>query len=165
MLMRSASCYRLVNENLTLQSTSPIFCFTCRSEGPDEPVPVLSVPGRRHVRLLLLSAQLLLPSPALQTGPPDVVEVDDKQIRFGSLQGISALLGVSDHDHLRGEVRVRFSAPPSDVVDQNPHNGCHRLHYHSHDSYHLYDVSSQGTMSFCFVVLFSTCFRADSFSA
>ena len=78
MLMRSASCYQLVNENLTLQSTSPIFCFTCRSEGPDEPVPVLSVPRRRDVRLLLLSTQLLLRSPALQTGPPDVVEVDDK---------------------------------------------------------------------------------------
>ena len=103
---------------------------------------VLSVPGRRDVRLLLLSAQFLLPSPALQTGPPDVVEVDDKQIRFGSLQGISPLLGVSDHDHLRGEVCVRFSAAPSDVVDQNPHDGCHRLHHHSHDSGHLYDVSS-----------------------
>ena len=71
--------------------------------------------------------QLLLPSPALQTGPPDVVEVDDKQIRFGSLQRVYPLLGLSDHDHLRGEVRVRFSAPPSDVVDQNPHDGCHRL--------------------------------------
>ena len=166
MLMRSASYYRLVNENLALQSTSPIFCFTCRSEGPDEPVPVLSVPGRRDVRLLLLSAQLLLHSPVLQTGPPDVVEVDDKQIRCGYLQGISALLGVSDHDHLRGEVRVRFSAPPSDVVDQNPHDGCHRLHHHGHDSYNLSDVSSQGTMCVCFVVvLFSTCFRADSFSA
>ena len=129
-------------------------------------MPVLSVPGRRHVRLLLLSAQLLLPSPFLQAEPPDVVEVDDKQIRFGSLQGISALLGVSDHDHLRGEVRVRCSAPPSDVVDQNPHDGCHRLHRHSHDSYHLSDVSSPGTMCVCFVVvLFSACFRADFLSA
>ena len=108
-------------------------------------MPVLSVPGRRDVRLLLVSGQLLLPSPALQTGPPDVVEVDDKQIRFGSLQGISALLGVSDHDHLRGEVRVRFSAPPSDVVDQNPHDGCHCLHHHSNASGHLCDLSSQGT--------------------
>ena len=131
-------------------------------------MPVLSVPGRRDVRLLLLSAQFLLSSPALQTGPPDVVEVDDKQIRIGSLQGISPLLGLSDHDHLRGEVCVRFSAPPSDIVDQNPHDGCHRLHHHSHDSYHLSDVSSQGTMCMCMcfvVVLFSTCFRAASFSA
>ena len=129
-------------------------------------MPVLSVPRRRDVRLLLVSGQLLLPSPALQTGPPDVVEVDDKQIRFRSLQGISPLLGVSDHGHLRGEVRVRFSAPPSDVVDQNPHNGCHRLHHHSHTSYHLSDVSSQGTIRVCFVVvLFSTCFRADFLSA
>ena len=129
-------------------------------------MPVLSVPGRRDVRLLLLSAQLFLPSPALQTGPPDVVEVDDKQIRFGSLQGIYPLLGLSDHDYLRGEVRVRFSAPSSDVVDQNPHDGCHYLHRHSHDSYHLSDVSSQGTMCGCFVVvLFSACFRADCFSA
>ena len=103
---------------------------------------VLSVPGRRDVRLLLLSAEFLLPSPALQTGPPDVVEVDDKQIRFGSLQGISPLLWVSDHDHLRGEVRVRFSAPPSDVADQNTHDGCHPFCHQSHDSGHLYDVSS-----------------------
>ena len=51
---------------------------------------------------------------------------------------------MSDHDHLRGEVRVRFSAPPSDVADQNPHDGCHRLHHHSHDSGHLHDLSSQG---------------------
>ena len=51
---------------------------------------------------------------------------------------------MSDYDHLRGKVRVCFSAPPSDVVDQNPHDGCHRLHYHSHDSGHLSDLSSQG---------------------
>ena len=164
--MRSASCYRLVNVNLTFQSTSPISSFTCRSEGPDEPVPVLSVPGRRDVRLLLLSVQHYLPSPALQTGPPDVVEVGDDQNFFWYSQGFSPLLGVSDHDHLRGEVRVHFCASPSDVVDQNPHDGCHHLHRHSHDSYHLSDVSSQGTMCMCFVVvLFSTCFRADSFSA
>ena len=142
--MRSASCYRLVNVNVTFQSTSPIFSFTCRSEGPDEPVPVLSVPGRRHVRLLLLSVQLFLSSPALQTGSPYVVEVGDDQLFFWYIQGFSPQLGVSDHDHLRGEVRVRFSAPPSDVVDQNPHDGCHRLYHHSHDSYNLSDLSSPG---------------------
>ncbi len=101
-------------------------------------------PCRWDVRLLLLCGPLLLPGPRLQAGPRDVVEVADKQLHCGYLQGFSALLGVSDHDHLRGEVRVRFSAPPSDVVDQNPHDGCHRLHHHSHDSYHLYDLSSQG---------------------
>ena len=118
-------------------------------------MPVLSVPCRRNVRLLLLSAQFLLHSPVLQTGPLHVVEVDDKQIRCGYLQGISALLGLSDHDHLRGEVCVCFSAPPSDVVDQNPHDGCHRLHHHSRDSGHLFSVSSQGTMCMCFVVALS----------
>ena len=120
-------------------------------------MPVLSVPRRRDVRLLLLSAQFLLHSPVLQTGPLHVVEMDDKQIRCGYLQGISALLGVSDHDHLRGEVCVCFSAPPSDVVDQNPHDGCHRLHHHSRDSGHLFSVSSQGTMCMCmcFVVALS----------
>ena len=116
---------------------------------------VLSVPGRRDVRLLLLSVQHYLPSPALQTGPLHVVEVGDDQNFFWYSQGFSPLLGVSDHDHLRGEVRVRFSAPPSDVVDQNPHDGCHHLHRHSHDSYHLSDVSSQGTMCMCFVVALS----------
>ena len=95
-----------------------------------------------------------------------MVEVGDDQLFFWYIQGFSPLLGVSDHDHLRGEVRVRFSAPPSDVVDQNPHDGCHRLYHHSHDSYNLSDVSSQGTMCVCFVVvLFSTCFSADCFSA
>ena len=39
---------------------------------------------------------------------------------------------------------MRFSAPPSDVADQNPHDGCHRLHHHSRDSGHLCDLSSQG---------------------
>jgi len=96
-------------------------------------VPVLSVPGRRHVRLLLLFGQHPLPGPCLQAGPRDVVEVANKQLRCGYLQGFSALLGLSDHDHLRGEVRVRFSAPPSDVVDQNPHDGCHHLHHHSRE--------------------------------
>ena len=107
-------------------------------------MPVLSVPCRRNVRLLLLSAQFLLHSPVLQTGPRHVVEVDDKQIRCGYLQGISALLGLSDHDHLRGEVCMRFSALPSDVADQNPHDGCHRLHHHNRDSGHLSDLSTQG---------------------
>ena len=49
-----------------------------------------------------------------------------------------------DYDHLRGEVCVRFSAPPSDDADQNPHDGCHCLHHHRHDSGHLYDLPSQG---------------------
>ena len=122
-----------------------ISSLLCRSEGPDEPLPVLSVPGRRHVHLFFLCGQHPLPGPYLQAWPRDVVEVADKQLHCGYLQGFSALLGVSDHDHLRGEVRVRFSAPPGDVVDQNPHDGCHRLHHHSHDSYHLCDLSSQGT--------------------
>ena len=108
-------------------------------------MPVLSVPGRLHVRLLLLCGQHPLPGPCLQAGPRDVVEVVDTQLCCGYLQGFSALLRVSDHDHLRGEVRVRFSAPPSDVVNQNPHDGCHHHHRHRHDSYRLYDLSSQGT--------------------
>ena len=106
---------------------------------------ILSVPGRRDVRLFPLYAELFLSGPLLQAGPPDVVAVDCKHLRWGSVQGLSPLLGVSDHDHLRGEVRVRFSAPPSDVTDQNPHDGCHRLHYHSHDSGPVSDLSSEGT--------------------
>jgi len=82
------------------------------------------------------------------------VEVADKQLRCGYLPGFSALLGLSDHDHLRGEVRVRFSAPPSDVADQNPHDGCHRLHHHRHDSGHLYDLSSQGKDTILIVCIF-----------
>ena len=73
-----------------------------------------------------------------------MVEVADKHLYRGYLQGFSALLGVSAHDHFRGEVCLRFSAPPSDVVDQNPHDGCHHLHHHIHDTGHLYDLSSQG---------------------
>lgn len=121
------------------------FSLPCRSEGPNEPVPVLSVPGRWDVYLLLLSGRLPLPGPLLQAGPSDVVEVVGAPPCNGYVRGLSPLLGVSDHDHLRGEVRVRFSAPPSDVADQNPHDGCHRLHHHSHDSGHLYDLSSEGT--------------------
>ena len=130
-------------ENVTMQSL-PSSLSSCRSEGPDEPVPVLSVHGRRNVRLLLHSGQLLLPLHLLQTGPPDLVEVVRAQQHHGCVHGVSDHLGVSDHDHLRGEVRVRFSAPPSDVADQNPHDGCHHLHHHSHDSGHLSDLSSQG---------------------
>ena len=105
-------------------------------------MPVLSVPGRWDVRLLLLSGRLPLPGPLLQAGPSDVVEVVAAQLHYGLVQRFSPLFGVSDHDHLRGEMRVRFFALPSDVFDQNPHDGCHRLHYHSHDSGHLYDLSS-----------------------
>ena len=106
---------------------------------------VLSVPGRWDVRLLLLSGRLPLPGPLLQAGPSDVVEVAGTQRCCGFLQRFSPLLGMPDHDHLRGEVRVRFSAPPSDVADQNPHDGCHHLRHHSHDSGHLLDLSVQGT--------------------
>ena len=116
----------------------------CRSEGPDEPVPIQSVHGRWDVRLLLHSAQHFLLGPLPRARSLDVVEVVGTQQRCRVLQGFSPLVGVSDHDHLRGEVRVRFSAPPSDVADQNPHDGCHRLHHHSHDSGHLHDLSSQG---------------------
>ena len=108
-------------------------------------MPVLSVPGRRDVRLHLLSVRLPLPGPLLQARSPDVVEVADAQPRRWSIQGLSSLLRVSDHDHLRGEVRVRFSAPPSDVADQNPHDGYHPRHHHSHDSRPLSHLSSQGT--------------------
>ena len=108
-------------------------------------MPVLSVHGRRVVHHLLLSLRFPLCGPCLQAGPPDVVEVADAQLCCGFVQRLSSLLGLSDHDHLRGEVRVRFSAPPSDVVDQNPHDGCHRLHHRNHDSGHLSGLSSQGT--------------------
>ena len=108
-------------------------------------MPIQSVHGRWDVRLLLHSAQHFLLGPLLQAGPSDVVAVVSAQTRFRSVHRVSHQLGVSDHDHLRGEVRVRFSAPPSDVADQNPHDGCHRLHYHSHDSGHLYELSSEGT--------------------
>ena len=90
-------------------------------------MPVLSVHGRRDVHYLHPSDLLPLPGPIVQTGPPDVVEVAGTQLRFGSLQGLSSLLRVSDHDYLRGEMRVRFSAPPSDVADQNSHDGSYRL--------------------------------------
>ena len=63
---------------------------------------------------------------------------------FNYVLDLSLVLGVSDNGHLRGEVRVRFSAPPSDVVDQNPHDGCHRLHHHSHDWGCLSDLLTQG---------------------
>ena len=53
---------------------------------------------------------------------------------FNYVLDLFLVFGVSDHHHLRGEVRVRFSAPTNDVVDQNPHDGCHRLHHRSHDS-------------------------------
>ena len=69
--------------NVTMQSL-PSSLSSCRYEGPDEPVPVLSVPGRRDVRPLLLSAQLHLPSPALQTGPRDVVEVVSTKVHYES---------------------------------------------------------------------------------
>ena len=108
-------------------------------------MPVLSVHGRRDVHLLLHCDQLSLPGPILQARARIMVEVGDDHLFCGHRQGISPLLGVSDHDHLRGEVRVRFSAPPSDVVDQNPHDGCHCLHHHSNASGHLCDLSSQGT--------------------
>ena len=107
-------------------------------------MPVLSVTGRRDVRLLLFSGWFPLPSPFHQAGPSDVVEVVNTPLRHGYVRGVSALLGLSDHDHLRGEVRVRFSAPPSDIADQNPHDGCHRLHHHNRDSGHLSDLSAQG---------------------
>ena len=115
-------------------------------------MPVLSVPRGRAVPHLLLSVRFSLPGPIVQTGPPDVVEVGSRQAGDGSVYGISHLIGVSDHDHLRGEVHVRFSAPPSDVVEQNPHDGCHHLHRHSHDTGHLYDLSSQGINSFALVL-------------
>ena len=123
-----------------------------RSEGPDEPVPVLSVPDRRNVRLRLHSGQLLLSGPSLQAGPGDLVEVDSSKLRYWSVRGFTPVFRQSDHDHLRGEVRVRFSAPPSDVVDQNLHDGCYHLHRHSHDTGHLYDLSSQGINSFALVL-------------
>ena len=107
-------------------------------------MPVLSVPGRRDLHLLFLCDQLSLPGPCLQAGPRDMVEVADDHLCGRFTEGFSALLGLSDHDHLRGEVRVRFSAPPSDVVDQNPHDDCHHLHHHSYDTGHLFDLSSQG---------------------
>ena len=130
------------------QLSTAIFPLRCRSEGPNEPVPVLSVPGRWDVRLCLLSDRLPLPGPLLQAGPSDVVEVVGAPPCNGYVRGLSPLLGVSDHDHLRGEVRVRFSALPSDVADQNPHDGCHRLHHHSHDSGHLSDLSAKGIQIF-----------------
>ena len=117
-------------------------------------MPVLSVPGRRAVHHLLLSVRFPLCGPCLQAGPPDVVEVADAQLSCGFVQRLSSLLGLSDHDHLRGEVRVRFSAPPSDVVDQKPHDGCHRLHHHSHYSGHLCDLSSQGRTTVITVWIF-----------
>ena len=57
-----------------------------------------------------------MPGPRLQAGHPDVVEVADKHavtIRVFT-EGTSVLY--SDHDHLRGEVRVRSSDPPSDLA-------------------------------------------------
>ena len=142
LLVEDSTYYGLTCGHAKLSS---IFSLLCRFEGPDEPVPVLSVHGRRHVHLLLHCDQLSLPGPILQAGARVMVEVGDDHLFCGYRQGISALLGVSDHDHLRGEVRVRFSAPPSDVADQNPHDGCHRLHHHSHYSGHLSGLSSQGT--------------------
>ena len=127
------------------QLSTAIFPLLCRSERPNEPVPVLSVPGRWDVRLCLLSDRLPLPGPPLQAGLSDMVEVVVTELCYRSVQGLSPLLGVSDHDHLRGEVRVRFSAPPSDIADQNTHDGCHRLHHHSHDSGPVSDLSSEGT--------------------
>ena len=117
-------------------------------------MPVLYVTGRRVVRHLLLSVRFPLCGPCLQAGPPDMVEVADAQLCCGFVQRLSSLLGLSDHDHLRGEVCVRFSAPPSDVVDQNPHDGCHRLHHHSHYSGHLFDLSSQGRTAVITVWIF-----------
>ena len=83
-----------------------------------------------------------------------MVEVDSKQQHCGSLQGFYALLGLSDHDHLRGEVCVRFSAPPSDVVDQNPHDGCNHLHHHSGDSCYLRHLSVEGLGLLLFLLSF-----------
>ena len=108
-------------------------------------MPVLSVPGRWVVHHLLLSVRFPLCGPCFQAGPPDMVEVANAQLCCGFVQRLSSQFGLSDHDHLRGEVPVRFSAPPSDVADQNPHDGCHRLHHHSHYSGHLSGLSSQGT--------------------
>ena len=102
---------------------------------------VLSVPGRRDVCQLHLFVLLRLLGPIVQAGPPAVVEVAGTQLRLRSVQRFSALLGKSDYDHLRGEVRVRFFAPPSDVADQNPHDGCHRLRHHKHDSCLVSDLS------------------------
>ena len=140
------------------------FILPCRSEGPDEPVPVLSVPGRRDVRLLLFSGWFPLLGPLHQAGPSDVVEVVSTPLRHGYVRGLSALFWLSDHDHLRGEVRVRFSAPPSDVVDQNPHDGCHRHHHHNRDSGHLSDLSTQGTNVLVLFgrVIFCRCFSLFS---
>ena len=46
-------------------------------------MPVLSVPGRWDVRLLLLSGRLPLPGPLLQAGPSDVVEVVAAELHYG----------------------------------------------------------------------------------
>ena len=61
----------IVTENVTLQSSSSsVFSYLLfRSEGPDEPVPVLSVPGRRDVRHFRLFGQLPQPDPHLLAGP------------------------------------------------------------------------------------------------
>ena len=67
-------CFEVCNQPTPVGSLKPSSIFS-RSEGPDEPVPVLSVPGRRDVRRLQLSGRLPLPGPCLQAGPPDVVEV------------------------------------------------------------------------------------------
>ena len=114
-------------------------------------MPVLSVPGRHDVRLLLLSVQHFLPGPSFQAEPLQVVAVVSAQLCYRSVHGLSHLLWVSDHDHLCGEVRVRSSALPSDLAHQNALDGFHRLRHNCSNSGHLPDVSSDGMIAVAIV--------------
>ena len=75
----------LVNLPTVAETETPsIFLLLSRSEGPDELVPVLSVPARRDARRLHVSGLHLLRCPLLQAGPPDVVEIFSAHPRFWS---------------------------------------------------------------------------------